>query len=196
MSLSPSVNPRLLRTAPAHPLDGPRLVRRLAALRGLCSVLMLALVVISAGFGLVVWYVLDGLPLAGRLVTIGGLSVITVATGVLTPLVPVVALWAGRRRGEAGLRELAAEPSAGDEADAERLVDVFAGQTFTEYAVAGGVGFAWAVLFHVTSDPLMLLWVGGLVVFMAVRLPTTARARRWFDAAADRLARERRTRTL
>jgi hypothetical protein len=182
-----------LRPAPDHPLDAPRHVRRLAALRFLCAGLMLALVVISVGVGMVVWYVLEGLPLAGRRVTVGGVSLPTVVTGVLTLAVPVVALWVGRSRGEAGLRALAAE---GPDDDAEKLLDVFAGVTFAEYAVAGGVGFAWAVLFHLTSDPLMLLWIGALLAFMALRYPTSGRARAWFDGAADRLARDRRARTL
>jgi hypothetical protein len=182
-----------LRPAPDHPLDAPRHVRRLANLRLLCAGLMLLLVVVSVGVGMVVWYVLEGLPLAGRRVTVGGVSLPTVVTGVLTLAVPFVALRVGRSRGEAGLRALAAE---GDPDDAEQLLEVFGGRTFAEYAVAGGVGFAWAVLFHLTSDPLMLAWIGALVGFMALRYPTTARARAWFDAAADRLARERRTRTL
>ena len=182
-----------LRPAPDHPLDAPRHVRRLANLRLLCLGLMLMLAVLSAGIGMVVWFVLEGLPLAGRRVTVGGVSLPTVVTGVLTLAVPVVALWVGRSRGEAWLSALAAE---GPDDDTEKLLDVFAGVTFAEYAVAGGVGFAWATLFHLTSDPLMLLWVGGLIAFMALRYPTTGRARAWFDAAADRLARERRSRTL
>ena len=182
-----------LRPAPHHPLDPPRHVRRLATLRFLCLGLMMLLVVITVGIGMVIWYVLGGVPLAGRRFVVGGVSLPTVVTGVLTLAVPVVALWAGRRRGEAELRALASE---GEDDDAEKLLDVFAGQTFAEYAVAGGFGFACAVVFHLTSDPLMLAWVGGLIGFMALRYPTTGRARAWFDGAADRLARERRARTL
>lgn len=182
-----------LRPVPSHPLDAPRHARRLAALRFLCLGLMLLLVVVTVGIGMVVWYVLGGLPLAGRRFVVGGVSLPTVVTGVLTLAVPAVALWAGRRRGEAGLRALAAE---GEDDDTEKLLDVFAGVTFAECAVAGGVGFAWALVFHLTSDPLMLLWIGGLIAFVALRYPTSRRARAWFDAAADRLARERRARTL
>jgi hypothetical protein len=182
-----------LRPVPDHPLDDPRLARRLATLRTLCLGVMVFLVGISAGVGLVVWFALDGVPLAGRLVTVGGVSLVTVVAGVLTLAVPVVAVRVGQARGEAGVRELAAEGAADDP---EKLLEVFAGVTFAEAAVAGGVGFAWAALFHLTSDPLMLAWVGLLIAFLAARYPTAGRARAWFDAAADRLARERRARTL
>lgn len=165
-----------------HPLDEPRLARRIGTLGALCRGMMIALVVVTAGIWMVIWFALDGEPLTGHLIVVGGLPVVTVVTGVLTLFVPPVALWAGRAKSAAGLRELPAD------ADDERLLDLFAGVVFTEYAVAGVAAFAWALVFHATSDPLMLLWIAAILAFMTTRYPTAARAKAWFDHAAAQLA--------
>jgi hypothetical protein len=104
-----------------------------------------------------------------------------------------VAVAAGGLQTRAGVRKLAADPPVppGPPADADGLVGVFAAATFAEYAVACAVGFAWAVLLHATADPLMLVWIAGLVGFLAARYPTDRRAKAWFDRAAELLARER-----
>jgi hypothetical protein len=162
-----------------HPLDEPRLARRIGTLGTLCLGMMIGLVVITAGIWMVIWFALDGQPLTGHLFVVGGLPLITLITGVLTLFVPPIALWAGWAKSAAGLRELPPD------ADAEQLLDVFAGVVFTEYAVAGGVAFAWALVFHATSDPLMLLWIAALLAFMTTRYPTIARTRVWFNQATE-----------
>jgi hypothetical protein len=178
---------------PAHPLDAPLLARRLQVVRALCTAMIAGVVVVVLGVVSVLTFVFDWGPLAGHRVTVGGVSVLTPVAAVLTLATPAVAMAVGGSQTRAGVRKLAADPPAppGREADAEGLVGVFAGATFAEYAVTAAVGFAWAVVLHATADPLMLVWVAGLLAFLAVRYPTDRRARGWFDRAAELLARER-----
>lgn len=183
---------RFAATADPHPLDEPIAARRLGVLRTLCQGIAAGLVVITAGVWLVVRQVFGGQPLAGNLVTLAGVSAVTVGAAVLTAVAVPVALWAGRAKAAAVLRELAARP----EGDADQLLDAFAAGTFAAYAVAAVWGFLCAAVFHLTTDPLMIALVGVVLAVMAVRYPTTGRAKAWFDAAADAVARERRARTL
>jgi hypothetical protein len=158
----------------AHPLDAPDLARRLRVVRTLCRGAILGVAGLNTAVGLIVWHVLGGVPLAGNMVRLGGVSAATVVAGVLAAAAPGVALAVSAGRVRAGLRELPAPDSDG-------LVGVFAAATFAEYAVVAGLGFACAALLHLTADPLMFAWVGWLLAFLVVRFPTTRRARAWYD---------------
>jgi hypothetical protein len=89
-----------------HPFDEPLAAHRLGALRTLCQVMIGALIVITLGVWMVVWKVFGGEPLAGNLVTVGGVSALTWACGAITLVVAPLVVWVGRKRGDAGVRQL------------------------------------------------------------------------------------------
>jgi len=162
-----------------HPFDEPLAVHRLGALRTLCQVMIGALIVITLGVWMVVLKVFGGEPLAGNLVTLGGVSALTWACGAITLVVVPLMFWVGRQRGEAGLRQLDGRTGT------DEYLQVFAGATFASYAVAIAWGFLCAILFHLTADPIMLGLVAVIVGAMVARYPTTARAKAWFDRAVN-----------
>jgi len=176
------------------PLDDPAFARRLGVLRSLCQVVIGGLVVVTGGFWMVVWFALGGIPLAGNLYRIAGVSVVIWVAGLLTVAAPFVAIAVGRARGRAALsRVAAAHPElAGSADEAERVFDAFAAAVFAEYAVAGGTALALAVTFHLTSLFPVLGGVAALVLFLVARLPTAGRAKKWFTEAEAELAATRR----
>jgi hypothetical protein len=172
----------------------PTFARRLASVQTLYLALIAGLAGIAVGVSLVVGYALDWQPLAGNAVTVGGVSAATVVAAVITLVVLPVAVLVGRAKRAADLRAAAAaHPEvAGTDDETDLLLTAFAGATFAEAMVAVGAGFAWSVLFHVTSDWRLLLLVGALLTFLAVRYPTTRRAERWLAAARAEVGRLRR----
>jgi hypothetical protein len=162
----------------AHPFDGPLAAHRLGALRTLCQVMIGALVLITLGVWMVVLKVFGGEPLAGNLVTLGGVSALTWVCGAATLVVAPLAVWVGRNRAEAGLRRMEGR-------GADEYLEVFAGATFASYAVALAWGFLCAIIFHLTADPVMLGLVAVMVGMLLARFPTTSRARAWFDRAVN-----------
>jgi hypothetical protein len=176
------------------PLEDPAFARRVASLQTLCLGVIVGLVGITVGFWMVVWFALDGIPLAGNFFQIAGVSVVVWAAGLLTAAAMIAAPAVGRAKGRAGLARVAAgHPElAGSEDEAERVFDVFAAVVFAEYAVAGGTAFALAVTFHLTSLFPVVGCVAALLLFLAARYPTAGRARTWFAAAWGELAVRRR----
>ena len=72
-----------------HPLDGPAVAGRLIMLRMVCRVMIGGLLTITFLIVCVVWFALDGQPIAGNAVQLGGISVVTlgaIATAMLTPV--------------------------------------------------------------------------------------------------------------
>lgn len=177
----------------SHPLDIQEFAQKLSVIRVACRGMIVILAGIAIGFSLVVYFALDGIPLAGNLLNIGGVSILAIITGLLTPVVPVVAWKVGQNRREEGIRKLVKQhpETMSTDADVEGLVEAFAGGTFLEYAICTGVGFVWAVVFHVISSPLMLVWIAFLILFLAFRFPSLARTKVWYDAAVVELARLR-----
>ncbi len=166
-----------------HPLDEPELADKVRLARTVRLIVLAVLVVISVGFSGVVFLTLDGVPLAGNRYTVGGLSVLTVAALVVTPFVPPIAFIAGRRkRAELVERTARAHPEvAGPESDAEGLVTAYVAGAFQESAVAVGFAFGLAILFHVISSPWLLGCIAVIWLFLALRLPSLPRARRWYN---------------
>jgi hypothetical protein len=157
------------------PLADPVLARRLAAIRTLCLAVVVGLVGIAAGVSLIVGYALDGQPLAGNAVTVQGLPLPTLVAATLAVVAVGVARRLGRHRPvPLPHPELAGSPEAHD-----ARLNGFAAAAFAEFAVAAGTGFACCALMHVTADYRLLAVVGGLVLYLAARFPTAARARRW-----------------
>lgn len=167
------------------PFDRPDVIRRLMTLRTLSLGMMLGLAGISGVVMMIVHFALDGLPIAGRLMTVGGVSMVTVVAGVITLIIIPVTQFLASGRVERGLDELAARPR---DDHPEGLLDLFAGYTFTCQIVPLMIGFCWAALMHLTADPLMLLWVSFLIGFMIVHYPTTVRAQNWYNQMRDLLA--------
>ena len=176
-----------------HPLDGLEFAQKLSVIRAACRGMMVILAGIAFGFSLVVYFALDGIALAGNMVSVGGVSILAIGAGVLTPFVLLVAWKLGQSKRDAAVRKLAAvHPEVvGSEAESEGLLDAYAGGKFTEYAITTGVGFVWAVVFHVISSPLMLLWIAVLIGFLAWRFPTVSNAKSWYDMAVQQLVRLR-----
>ena len=163
------------------PLADPVLRRRLGGVQTLYLALGAGLTGIALGVGMVVGYALDWQPLAGNLVTVGGVSAVTLAAAVVTLLTPVAALAVGRSKAAAERRAIAqSHPELAGTAELrDRKLAGFAAVTFAEAIVTVAVGFAWSVLTHVTSDWLMFPLVGVLLVWLAARYPTASRARAW-----------------
>ncbi len=168
-------------SAAADPLADPVVRRRLGGIQTLYLALCVGLAGLAFGVGMVVGYALDWQPLAGNLFTVGGVSLPTVIAAVVTLLTPAVAVAVGRRTAAAERRTIArSHPElAGTVELADRKLAGFAAVTFAEAVVPVVVGFAWSVLVHVTADWRLFPLVGLLLVWLAIRYPTTARAQRW-----------------
>ena len=171
------------------PSVAPDFPRRVGSLQTLCQGVIVAVVGITFGFWVVVATVFGGVPIAGNLFQIGGVSVVVWAAGLLTLAAPIVAIAVGWWRGRAGLaRVAAAHPElAGSADEAGRVFDVFAAVVFAEYSVAAGTALALAVAFHLTSLFAILGCVAVLVLFLGVRYPTAERAKTWLGEARARL---------
>lgn len=168
-------------SAAADPLADPVARRRLGGLQTLYLGLCVGLAGLAFGVGLVVGYALDWQPLAGNLVTVGGVSLPTVVAAGLTLLTPPAALLLGRRTAASERRAIArAHPELAGTAElADRKLAGFAAVVFAEAVVPVVVGFAWSVLVHVTADWRLFPLVGVLLVWLGVRYPTAGRARAW-----------------
>lgn len=173
--------------------DGAEFAERHRTLRVLCTGLILfgcaLLVMVSS----VVWFGLGG----GSLVKGGGVQVLTGVGAILTLTAVAVAVLVTPVVVKAGLRKVATEPPPPPEegvppdTETERLWKVYAQGKFVEYGLAEGAAIVTAVLFHLSADWLMLVFVAGMVAFQIVRFPTESRVRAWFTAARTELDRVR-----
>jgi hypothetical protein len=162
--------------SPEHPLDRPDLAGRFAGLRLISAGMILGMVMVATLIAMVVHFALDGQPLAGNGVRIGGLSVLSWGALFVAATAPVVALVVSARATAAGLAKL---PTA----DVDGIVGVLATATFIEFAVTEAAGVLCALLYHVTADPLMLGCVAALAGFLVLRFPSPTRTKSWYDAA-------------
>lgn len=181
-----------------HPLDRPDLADRLRVLRVACLGLIGGTAAVVTLITLVVRYALGGRPIVQNGALVGGVPVVTVVGAMLTlaavaaasVLVPVLRA--------AGLKKVATEPppppEPGAELDteADRLVQVYAKGKFVEYGLGDGAAIATAVLYHLSADWLMIVFVVGMLAYLAVRFPTAGRVRAWFDEATTEVDRQRR----
>lgn len=163
--------------------------RRVGSLQTLCQGVIVGVVGITVGFWIVVATIFGGVPIAGNLFRLGGVSVVVWAAALVSIAALVAAMMVGRSRGRVGLaRVAAAHPElAGSAEEADRVFDVFAAVVFAEYAVAGGTALALAVTFHLTSLFPLLGFVAVLVLFLLMRYPTAGWAKVWLTAAQGRL---------
>lgn len=158
---------------------------KLRGLRVLCLGLILFGFVLLALVSSVVAFGLGG----RSLVKVGGEKVLTGVGAVLTLTAVAVAVLVVPPVTRSGLRKVATEPPAPSEEGAEpdteldRLWRVYAQGKFIEYGLTDAAAVLTAVLFHLSADWLMLVFVGGMIVFQMVRFPTEARARAWLAAA-------------
>ena len=176
-----------------HPLDDIEFAQKRSGIRILCAGMIVALLGISIGVWLVVNFALEGRPLAGNLLLVGGISITTIIAVAVALVTPFAAISISEARTEAGLRNIAAgHPELiGSRIDVERLLTLFHSVVFLQFALAFGAAFASAVLLHITSDPILLGCIGLQVGFMILRFPTTTRTKRWYDRIAVRLAESR-----
>jgi len=168
-------------SAAADPLADPVVRRRLGGIQTLYLALCVGLAGLAFGIGMVVGYALDWQPLAGNLVTVGGVALPTVVAAGVTVLTPLVALLIGRRSAAAERQAISrSHPElVGTVELTDRKLAGFASVTFAEAILPIVVGFAWSVLVHVTADWRMFPLVGLLLLWLAARYPTTAKARQW-----------------
>ncbi|MCU0704001.1 MAG: hypothetical protein MUF18_08500 [Fimbriiglobus sp.] len=169
------------------------LADKLRGLRVLCLGMILfgvALLLMVSG---VVWFGLGG----RSLVKIGGTEVLTAIGAVLTLTAVALAVLLVPVITRVGLRKVATEPPAPPDEGAppdtelDRLWRVYAQGKFLEYGLADGAGVVTAVLFHLSADWVMLLFVAGMVVFQIVRFPNAAGATAWLAAAKAEVDRVR-----
>lgn len=146
-------------------------LRRLGLLQTLCLGLMIGMVGVNLIVGTILWSVFAGVPLAGNRFTIGGVSIITIVAGVLTLIVPALCWWIAAKK--------TASAVAMADGNIERLTEAFAGKVAVECLPVAGLAFVWAILYHLTADPRMLLFVVGLIGYTIARYPSTRRANAW-----------------
>lgn len=167
------------------PADGDDLADKHRGLRVMCGGMIAFGFALLALVSSVVVFGLGGqsLPKGGGTVVLTGIGAVLTLTAVALAvlLVPVLT--------KSGLRKVATEPPAppeeGVEPDTEldRLWRVYAQGKFLEYGLAEGAAVITAVLFHLSADWVMLLFVGGMILFQIVRFPTEARVRGWLSGA-------------
>jgi hypothetical protein len=176
---------------PEPPADD--LSEKLRGLRVLCLGLILFGFVLLTMVSSVVAFGLGG----RSLVKVGGEQVLTGVGAVLTLTAVAVAVLVVPPVTKAGLRKVATTPpdppDEGAEPDTEldRLWRVYAQGKFIEYGLADAAAVVTAVLFHLSADWLMLLFVGGMILFQIVRFPTEPRARAWLAGAKVEVERVR-----
>ena len=163
------------------------------ALRVVCLALIAGGVVLVAGPAAVVHFALNGQPGVrgpNGNVLLGAGAVVTLSAVVAATLVVPAVLRAGLRR---AAFEVPAPPDEGapPDTEADRLLGVYAQGKFSEYALAEGAAAVTAVLYHLSANPLMLVFVGGMVLYMVARFPTAGRVRGWMAGAADEVDRLR-----
>lgn len=172
---------------PEPPPDGAAddLADKLRGLRVMCGAMIASGFVLLAMVSSVVWFGLGG----RSLVKIGGTEVLTGVGAVLTLTAVALAVLLVPVLTRAGLRKVATTPpdppDEGAEPDTalDRLWRVYAQGKFVEYGLAEGAAVVTAVLFHLSADWVMLLFVGGMIVFQIVRFPTEGRVRGWLSGA-------------
>jgi hypothetical protein len=167
------------------PADGDDVADKLRGLKVLCGAMIASGFVLLGLVSSVVWFGLGG----RSLVKIGGTEVLTGIGAVLTLTAVALAVLLVPVLTKTGLRKVATEPPAppeeGVEPDTEldRLWRVYAQGKFLEYGLAEGAAVVTAVLFHLSADWVMLLFVAGMIVFQIVRFPTEGRVRSWLSGA-------------
>lgn len=172
-----------------HPLDTPEFLAKQRVLRILCLGILGGLFVVTAGVLSTVYFALGGKPLNGNAGQLSGIPIVTVLGAILT-LTAVAAtrffvplLWSN------GIRKIATEgpeppeDGAAPETETDRLWRVYGSGKFVEFALPEAAAIITAVLYHLTADWLMIAFVAGVALFLALRLPTRAANRTWFDAA-------------
>lgn len=145
------------------------LKRRLRFLQTLCRGLIIGVIGINVVVGMIVWYALDGVPLAGHRFTVGGVSMMTVVAAVLTFLIPAVSLWVAKTKSRTALTE---HPG--------QVIEAFALKTGIEFLPIAGTGFVWAIFYHITAERMIWVLVACLLAYLFARFPTTKRANAWF----------------
>jgi hypothetical protein len=144
---------------------------------------------VTFGFGLVVYYALEGTPLMGNFRTVAGEPLLAVVAAAGWPVAVVAALILGPRRQEHYLRVIETEhPELRNPTDdSERLIAAFAAGRFLEYGILWGYGLACAILFHLLVSSLLPGLVVGMMLVMALRYPRTAAAVRFYQKHAPRI---------
>ena len=171
---------------PEHPLESPELRAKQKALRFVCLALILGTVFVTIGVTATVKFALGGNSLPKLGASPGGIPILTIVGAVLTLSAVSVASLVVPFLTNVGLKKIAAEPAA-DEPEVERIWTVYAKGKFVEFALAEGAAVITAILYHLSADWLMLVFVAGMVGFLIVRFPTLVRNRRWYDEAAGKL---------
>lgn len=173
------------------PADDDDLADKLRSLRTLCLGVLLFEVTLLLMASSVVVFALKGQPL----VKIGGTVALTGVGAVLTLTAVVVAVLVVPFLTRSGLRTVATtaapppEEGVPPDTPTDRVWRVYAQGKFAEYGLTTAAAFVTAVLFHLSADWLMLGFVGGMVVFQAVRFPTASRVQGWLTAAIDEVDR-------
>jgi len=178
----------------------PEFIDRHRALRVLCLGMMGLLTLMAVFVVLVVRYALGGKPLSGNAAMLGGIPILTVIAAMVTLAAPILATLISSFMLKSGIESVALEPphvpeSGADlETDADRLWRVYSSGKFVQYALSEGAILVCAVLYHLSADPLMMLFVLGMLLYMASRFPTSARILAWFEEAVPKVAELRESR--
>jgi len=176
-----------------HPLDAQEPSQKLILARTISLGMILVLAGATVGFGMVVFYALDGVPLMGNFVTVLGEPLLAVVAAGVTPfaLIGAVLFGLAKRRQAFDAIVLAHPETVTEEADAVRLVSAFTAGRFTEFACLWGFGLMCAILFHLITAPLLAGLVVAVLLTMVLRFPYSLLAKSWYDAGMNELKQRR-----
>jgi hypothetical protein len=176
-----------------HPFDRPEFADRQRALQVLCLGIIVSTALIVFAITLVVRYALGGRPILQNGAMVNGIPIVTVVGAVLTLSAVAIAVLVVPRVWSAGWKRIATqpppspEPGTAPDTEADRLWKLYGQGKFIEYGLGDGAAILTAILYHLSADWLMLVFVAGMLGFLIVRFPTRTRMRAWFDDALIRL---------
>lgn len=171
-------------------LDHAGFTSRMRVFRLVCLAMPIGLIIVTCSIVGVVQIALDGVPLAGNAVQFAGRPVASWVGLLFAAQMPITALLISRSLKSSGVRRIAEDTTLtpGSETEYQRLLETYGGAKFVECAIAEGVGFVCAILYHLTADPAVIGLVAGVVGFLIWRVPTRIGVRSWLESALGTIA--------
>ena len=170
-----------------HPADAPEFAGQRALFRTAAAAIVITLVIVSAGFGMVVNFTLGGVPLMGNRVLVAGIPAPTLVTYCATPLVIALSVLHGRTRLAAAARWTPPpdHPEVRiDGSDREQLIRAVGAGLFATDSILLAFGLALAVAYHLTASAGILACIGLTALAVLVGYPSAGRIRAAYDRAA------------
>lgn len=161
--------------------------KRLRIYRVVHRGMIVGLIVVTASVLGVVHFALGGLPLAGNAVQFAGRPIVTWLAIIAALVIPIMAIVVSRTITSTGVRKITLENPAtpGRVADSLQLLDLYGSARFVEFAMIEGSGMLFAVLYHITADPLIIGLVAAMIGFLIIRSPSRNALEAWYEQARE-----------